>query len=88
MKRIIVNCKNVCGKADLYDLLESKLCLPDYFGRNLDALHDILSEMNFTLELRSFAKLRESLGGYADSLEAMLKATDEECDGFRAVIKD
>lgn len=88
MKRIIVNCKKVTSTAELYNLLEKKLKTPEYFGRNLDALHDVLTEMQITLEIRSFAKLRESLGDYADTLAAMLRATDEECDRFRAVIKD
>ena len=88
MKRIIVNCKKVADSADLYNLLEKKLHTPEYFGRNLDALHDILSEMQITLEVRSFAKLRETLGDYADSLEAMLRATDEECDRMRVIIKE
>ena len=88
MKRIIVNCKKVADSADLYNLLEKKLHTPEYFGRNLDALHDILTEMNITLEVRSFSKLREALGGYADSLEAMLRATNEECDRLNVIIKE
>ena len=88
MKRIIVNCKKVKDTADLYNLIEAKLHTPEYFGRNIDALHDILSEMQITLEVRSFAKLRESLGGYADSLEAMLNAANEEYDRLNVIIKE
>ena len=88
MKRVIVNCKRVKDSADLYNLFEKKLRAPEYFGRNLDALHDILTEMNITLELRSFGKLRETLGDYADSLESMLRATNEECDRLNVIIKE
>ena len=34
------------GTADaVYDYLEKELSLPAYFGRNLDALHDCLTDM-------------------------------------------
>ncbi|MBQ3390203.1 MAG: barstar family protein [Firmicutes bacterium] len=39
-------------RADLYDLLEEALPLPDYFGRNLDALYDVLSEIPEAMWIR------------------------------------
>ncbi len=88
MKRIIVNCGKVDSRKELYDLLEKKLKTPSYFGRNLDALHDVLSGMKITLEIRKMAVLRESLGEYAEKFEAMLRATDAESENFRLVIKE
>jgi ribonuclease inhibitor len=29
----------------VYDYLQEELCLPSYFGRNLDALHDCLTDI-------------------------------------------
>ncbi len=40
-----IDLKNAKTRADLYDLLEQELPLPDDFGRNRDALYDVLSEI-------------------------------------------
>ena len=37
-----IDLKDVNTRSELYDLLEQKLPLPDYTGRNLDALYDVL----------------------------------------------
>ena len=88
MKRVIINFKKVTDRESFYDLIEQKLGTPDYFGRNLDALHDVLTEKNITLEVRSFSHLCEVLGDYAEAFAGMLRATDEECDRLRVVIKE
>ena len=88
MKRVIINFKKVTDRESFYDLIEKKLAPPDYFGRNLDALHDVLTEMSITLEVRSFAHLCEVLGDYADDFEKMLRATDGECERIRVIIKE
>lgn len=88
MKRYIVNLKKVKTREEMYDVLRKSLPLPDYCGKNLDALHDVFSEAGYTLEVRCFAELREHLGEYAESFREMLVATDEESTRFRAVIKE
>ena len=35
----------------VYDYLQEELCLPDYFGRNLDALHDCLTDIGIPTRL-------------------------------------
>ena len=46
MKDILINCEKLRSRKVLHDYLERELHLPDYYGRNLDALHDILSGFN------------------------------------------
>ena len=41
---------NVCGADEFYDLLGQHIELPAYFGRNLDALYDVLTEQPETIE--------------------------------------
>ena len=48
MKDILINCEKLRSRKVLHDYLERELHLPDYYGRNLDALHDILSGFNKT----------------------------------------
>ena len=40
----VIDLKDVKTRSELYDRLEEVLPLPEYFGRNLDALYDVLSE--------------------------------------------
>ena len=46
MKEIIINCEKLRSRKVLHDYLEQELSLPTYYGRNLDALYDILSTSN------------------------------------------
>ncbi len=44
MREIVLDIDNVCGADEFYDLLGKEIELPAYFGRNLDALYDVLTE--------------------------------------------
>ena len=52
-KIIILNGKKIDTLKKLYDLLNHALNFPDYFGRNLDALYDCLTELSFAPEYQS-----------------------------------
>ena len=51
MKEIVLDIDNVCGADEFYDLLGKHIELPAYFGRNLDALHDVLTEQPETIKI-------------------------------------
>ena len=42
--RYEIDLRGIESRGELHDLLEHTLQLPDYYGRNLDALRDVLSE--------------------------------------------
>lgn len=50
--RYIIDLRNVDTREDLHALLKQALALPDYYGGNLDALYDILSEGGEEREIR------------------------------------
>lgn len=54
----------------LHDLLKTQLQLPEYYGRNLDALFDLLTERKEATEIvvTDWAEVEINLGGYAASL--------------------
>ena len=39
-----IDLKNITTKEALHDLLAKELSLPEHYGHNLDALHDVLTE--------------------------------------------
>lgn len=51
MKELVLDIENVCGADEFYDLLGKQIELPAYFGRNLDALHDVLTEQPETIKI-------------------------------------
>ena len=61
-------------RAAAHDHLKGQLSLPDYYGRNLDALYDLLTERREECEivLHDFTLLTDTLGGYAHQLAETL----------------
>ena len=51
MRNIIINCANIESMAALHDLLAQQLSFPEWYGKNLDALHDCLTEIAEETEL-------------------------------------
>ncbi len=51
MKKIKVDFNILDTKEKFYDFISGQLDFPDWFGRNADALHDCIDEMNDTVEI-------------------------------------
>ncbi len=69
----------VTDVAGLHDLLLEKLSLPVYYGRNLDALYDILSERgNVRIEFQHSRQAFAAIGFYMERFERMCNALQEE----------
>lgn len=45
MKEILINCAEIRSMAEMHDVLARKLNFPEWYGRNLDALHDCLTSL-------------------------------------------
>ena len=43
MKEIVINCTAVGSMAEMHEVLARELNFPDWYGKNLDALHDCLT---------------------------------------------
>ena len=62
------------NRQDLHNHLQAQLQLPEYYGRNLDALYDCLTERSkeTTILLAEFPLCKDALGKYADALLSTL----------------
>lgn len=67
---IILDFKNINSKEELHCYLQQQLQLPDSYGKNLDALHDCLSERQdkYYVRVEHLEHLKSILGDYADTL--------------------
>lgn len=65
----------ILSRDDLHDALSRQLSLPEYYGRNLDALYDCLTDLSEPTELHLAhkAELTATLGIYADVFETVLR---------------
>lgn len=70
MKRIILNGRRMITREVTHAYLKRKFCFPDYYGRNLDALWDLLSTTAKDTEIVivNASEITEHLGRYGQSL--------------------
>ena len=68
------------SKEELHNTIFYQLALPDYYGRNLDALWDVLSTWSAPLciEVTHTELLKRHLADYADSLLELLHDVQRE----------
>lgn len=65
-----LNGRFMTDRASAHDHLQKQLQLPEYYGRNLDALFDLLTERTEPTDIivLEWAELELNLGGYAAAL--------------------
>jgi ribonuclease inhibitor len=90
IKRCTLNGRSIRSLDDLYDRLSSRLSLPDYFGRNLDALRDLLStdvEGPFEIFWTHAADSKRAMGKDFDRAVKLLRELEKERDDFKLKIE-
>ena len=67
-------------RGETHDYLQRMLSLPEYYGRNLDALHDCLTDVGGPLEIElvHVDVLMENLGVYGKMLVRVFEDAAEE----------
>lgn len=80
MNRIILNGKRMITREVTHAYLKRKFSFPDYYGRNLDALWDLLSTTAKETEIVVVNAhcVPEKLGKYGDSLLKVFDDLNEE----------
>ncbi|MSS63529.1 barstar family protein [Velocimicrobium porci] len=65
MKEIILNVSKFKNESDIHRYLKEQLNFPEYYGNNLDALYDVLTEINekvtFRLKTENSSKLLQCI---------------------------
>ena len=90
MKKIILNGTEIINREELHRQLKEKLDLPDYYGKNLDALWDCLTswvDLPMTVEWRNYAESEKNLGGYASKVLKIFREAEEKLGNFRIEVK-
>jgi ribonuclease inhibitor len=66
---ILIDFSVTGSRAEFHDAFAEALTLPDWYGRNLDALHDCLTDVSqdIRLHLLHWDTLQIALGTYTDN---------------------
>ena len=75
--------KDMTSREEAFSLIAKELELPEYFGKNLDALYDCLTEKSadHTVVFVNTAILEEYLGEYGQKILGVFRDASAEC-GF------
>jgi len=91
VKRCILDGRKIGSLNDLYDQLSLQLHLPDHFGRNLDALWDVLSadvEGPFEIVWKNAGDSQKLMGKDFDRVVKLLRDMEKERDDFKLIIEN
>ena len=71
MREVTLDCSGIADKAALHQALAAALAFPDYYGSNLDALYDCLTDLEEEthLTLRNWERIRPWAAGFRAVLE-------------------
>jgi ribonuclease inhibitor len=90
IKRCTLNGLKIKSLDNLYDRLENRLSLPPHFGRNLDALWDVLStdvEGPFEIVWTHSDDSKKSMGKDFQRVIKLLKELKKERDDFKLTLE-
>lgn len=90
MKQIVLDCAKIEDRRQLHEALGRELAFPEWYGHNLDALHDCLTELpeEVKLILFNWRLLQERLGDYAARLIYVLHCSSEENPKFQVDLEN
>ena len=88
--RFVLDGGSVGNRETLHRVLAAGLQFPDWYGGNLDALHDCLTEINQPTELviRGSDTLETALGSYAAAFRRVLTDSAAQNDALTVTWED
>lgn len=78
MKTITLDFSNITSMDEVYKVLKSNLCLPDYFGYNLDALYDVLTDISKETQIDISLSSAPEIYGYMRRLYTVFSDAQED----------
>lgn len=85
MKRVVIQGDLIKSKSDFHEQVKVELSAPDYYGKNLDALLDILrdyEQLPVTIVWKDIESSKLYLGDYADKAMMVFKDAAAEIEGL------
>ena len=88
MTEFIIDLKDVYTADELHERIAQSIPVPEYYGANLDALHDVLTEQSegWVIVFSSASVPETTMGKYMKNLRRMCAAAAEENEGLLRVV--
>ena len=74
MEEKIIDCNQIKTKEDLHRIFREALRFPQYYGNNLDALYDCLTETTGEVRLLDWQTAEARLGSYGAKAKKVIAA--------------
>ena len=74
MEERIIDCSKIRTREDLHRIFRETLSFPDWYGNNLDALHDCLTESAGKVRLLNWDIAENNLGPYGRKAKKVIAA--------------
>lgn len=86
---VIVDGRSISDKVTLHAYLKEQCKFPEYYGNNLDALYDVLTDREEPLEIHieNAEELKERLCGYGEAFLETLEDAASAGKNFSLIIK-
>ena len=92
MQTIVIRGSRFENIKEIHEFLADALCFPDYYGKNLDALHDVLGELPRTEEVQFVVlfsgKMKENLTSKLEKLVMVLEDSAAENPNLQVIAAD
>ena len=89
MKIVILDGRKMTDRETAHLYLKRKLNLPEYYGKNLDALFDCLCEMNNVQIVVSYVQeMKDNLRRYADNIINVFEAAQEKNPKLSVIVEE
>lgn len=69
---IVIDCSGIDSRETLHRAFAQSLSFPAWYGNNLDALYDALSEVSATVHLLHWSQAEAALGPYGSRARKVL----------------
>ncbi|HAL59514.1 MAG TPA: hypothetical protein DCP64_08970, partial [Sarcina sp.] len=90
MDEYLIDLSGVTDRDSLHQCLRDALPLPEWYGNNLDALYDSMTEMSVPVTIRFLGseKAQDRLGDYFEMFRRVLQDVQSDLPGLTVFFED
>ena len=74
MEEKVIDCTKIHCQEDLHEMFRQILCFPEWYGCNLDALYDCLTDISGKVRLLDWDVAEDRLGAYGKKAKKVIAA--------------